>query len=170
LSSPVRVKCARLWLAIRGGALGVWFRRQVPLGRFIGDFVAASARLIVEVDGGYHTRRRAADARRERALQRLGYRVLRLDAELVNQQLSEAVAQICAALRAPLTPCSPVQSTGMASRMGRVETSGSLPPGINTNPAPSSSATNSRIFLGISRLRRRGQLRRTATSDQRVGE
>jgi len=89
----------RLWLVIRGGVLGVWFRRQVPLGRFIGDFVAASARLIVEVDGGYHARRRAADARRERALQRLGYRVLRLDAELVNQQLSEAVAQICAALR-----------------------------------------------------------------------
>jgi len=33
----------QLWLAIRGGALGVWFRRQVPLGRYIGDFVAASA-------------------------------------------------------------------------------------------------------------------------------
>ncbi|HEU4581198.1 MAG TPA: DUF559 domain-containing protein, partial [Polyangiaceae bacterium] len=41
----------RLWLAIRGGALGVWFRRQVPLGRFIGDFVAVSARLVVEAAG-----------------------------------------------------------------------------------------------------------------------
>jgi len=89
----------RLWLAIRGGALGVWFRRQVPLGRFIGDFVAASARLVVEVDGGYHARQRAADARRDRALQRLGYRVLRLDAELVSQREEEAVAQIRAALR-----------------------------------------------------------------------
>ena len=89
----------RLWLAIRGGALGVWFRRQVPLGRFVGDFVAASARLVVEVDGGYHARQRAADARRDRALQRLGYRVLRLDAELVSQREEEAVAQIRAALR-----------------------------------------------------------------------
>jgi len=91
----------RLWLAIRRGVLGVWFRRQVPLGRFIGDFVAASARLVVEVDGGYHARRRAADERRDRALQRLGYRVLRLDAELVNRNVDEAVAQICAALRSP---------------------------------------------------------------------
>jgi very-short-patch-repair endonuclease len=89
----------RLWLAIRGGALGVWFRRQVPLGRFVGDFVAASARLVVEVDGGYHARRRAADARRDRALQRLGYRVLHLEAELVTQRVEEAVAQIRAALR-----------------------------------------------------------------------
>jgi very-short-patch-repair endonuclease len=89
----------RLWLAIRGGALGVWFRRQVPLGRFIGDFVAASARLVVEVDGGYHAQRRAADARRDRALQRLGYRVLHLEAELVTQCVEEAVAQIRAALR-----------------------------------------------------------------------
>jgi very-short-patch-repair endonuclease len=89
----------RLWLALRGGALGVWFRRQVPLGRFIGDFVAASARLVVEVDGGYHARRRAADARRDRALQRLGYRVLRLDAELVRHDLYEALEQIRAALR-----------------------------------------------------------------------
>jgi very-short-patch-repair endonuclease len=89
----------RLWRAIRGGALGVWFRRQVPLGRFIGEFVAASARLVVEVDGGYHARRRAADARRDWALQHLGYRVLRLDAELVERNVGEAVAQISAALR-----------------------------------------------------------------------
>jgi very-short-patch-repair endonuclease len=88
----------RLWLAIRGGALGVWFRRQVPLGRFIGDFVAVSARLVVEVDGGYHARRHAADVRRDHALQRLGYRVLRLDAALVNDRIGDAVVHIRALL------------------------------------------------------------------------
>ena len=81
----------RLWLELRGGQLGVWFRRQVPLGRFVGDFVAVSARLVVEVDGGYHARRRALDAQRDRALGRLGYRVLRLEAELVMGQPAEAV-------------------------------------------------------------------------------
>jgi very-short-patch-repair endonuclease len=41
-----------------GAKLGVQFRRQVPLaGRFIVDFSAASARLIVEVDGTYHAHR-----------------------------------------------------------------------------------------------------------------
>jgi very-short-patch-repair endonuclease len=45
------------------GQLGVSFRRQVPLGnRFIVDFLAPVARLVVEVDGGYHARRREADA------------------------------------------------------------------------------------------------------------
>lgn len=71
---------------------------QVVIDRFIVDFLAPAARLIVEVDGGYHCRRVAADARRDRALHRLGYRVLRLDAELVRSNLPEAVALIRMAL------------------------------------------------------------------------
>ena len=55
---------ARLFDAMRAGQLGVTFRRQVPLlGRFIADFVAPEVRLVVEVDGLYHTRTGAADAR-----------------------------------------------------------------------------------------------------------
>jgi very-short-patch-repair endonuclease len=54
--------------------------------------------LVVEVDGGYHERRSAADARRERALVRLGYRVLRLEAELVMKDLPAAVALVREAL------------------------------------------------------------------------
>jgi very-short-patch-repair endonuclease len=95
---------ALLWSAIRGGRLGVGFRRQVPLGNFIVDFLAPSQRLIVEVDGGAHFRRRAADARRDRKLARMGYRVLRLEADLVRQHLEEAVSQIRAALAAARPP------------------------------------------------------------------
>jgi very-short-patch-repair endonuclease len=47
---------------------------------------------LVEVDGGYHARRGGADARR--ALVRAGYRVLRLEAELVMSDLPAAVARI----------------------------------------------------------------------------
>jgi very-short-patch-repair endonuclease len=91
-----------LWLALRGGQLGVSFRRQAPVaGRYIADFCAPSARLIVEVDGPWHRERRAADERRDRVLARCGYRVLRLDAELVVERLDEAVAQIRAALAEP---------------------------------------------------------------------
>jgi very-short-patch-repair endonuclease len=88
----------RLWAVLRGGQLGVWFRRQVPLGRFIADFAAVSAGLVVEVDGGYHARRGAADARRDRALARLGYRVLRLEAALVLEHPLEAAAVVREAL------------------------------------------------------------------------
>lgn len=90
----------RLWRAIRGGQLGAAFRRQVPLGRrYIADFLAPQALLIVEVDGACHARRRRADERRDRWFRRAGYRVLRLDAELVMKELPVALARIAEALR-----------------------------------------------------------------------
>ena len=89
---------ARLWSALNAGQLGACFRRQVPVvDRFIADFCAPSIRLIVEVDGGYHARRRAADASRDRKLVRLGYRVVRVSAELVLADLAAAVALVRAA-------------------------------------------------------------------------
>ena len=88
-----------LWSEIRGGRLGVWFYRQVVIGRFIVDFLAPKERLIVEVDGGYHSTRAGADARRDRKLARMGYRVLRLDADLVRRDVHAAVEQIRLALR-----------------------------------------------------------------------
>ena len=89
----------RLWSALSARKLGVQFRREVPvLGRYIVDFCAPSVRLVVEVDGACHADRRAADARRDAALRGAGYRVLRLEAQLVMQSLSEAVALVRAAL------------------------------------------------------------------------
>src|SRR5271165_4513780 len=65
---------AWLFEAVRGGRLGVAFRRQVSiLGRFIVDLLVPELRLVVEIDGPYHEQRRAADARRDRVLERAGY-------------------------------------------------------------------------------------------------
>ncbi len=90
---------ARLWSALKARQLGVSFRRQVPVGgQFIADFLAPSIGLIVEVDGAYHTRRQRADERRTFKLTRLGYRVVRVRAELVLTDLAGAVALIRAAL------------------------------------------------------------------------
>ena len=61
---------------------------------WLGGSSAASAKLVVEVDGLVHLRRGGADARRDRAFRRLGYRVLRLDAALVIEQPLVAVALI----------------------------------------------------------------------------
>ena len=88
----------RLWLQLRGRWLGVAFRRQVPIGDFIADFVAPNARLVVEVDGGWHSGRERADARRDAKLGQLGYRVLRLEAELVMKQLPVALQRVREAL------------------------------------------------------------------------
>lgn len=93
---------AILWQALSGSQLGVGFRRQVVIGRYIADFLAPSGKLVVEVDGGVPstTARVRADARRDRYLARLGYRVLRLPAAMVQHQLRQAVALIGEALRA----------------------------------------------------------------------
>jgi very-short-patch-repair endonuclease len=88
----------RVWQAIRAQQLGVTFRRQVPLDRYVVDFLARSVRLIVEVDGSVHALKRASDARRTAKLERAGYRVLRLDARLVMRDLPRAVALISAAI------------------------------------------------------------------------
>jgi very-short-patch-repair endonuclease len=90
---------AALWSALKSRQLGVSFRRQVPVaGRFIADFLAPSIKLIVEVDGAVHARKVAADARRDRKLQRARFRVVRVSAELVLSDLAAAVALIRAAL------------------------------------------------------------------------
>jgi very-short-patch-repair endonuclease len=45
----------KLWFALRDRRFaGFKFRRQVPIGRFIPDFVYFEARLVIEVDGGQH--------------------------------------------------------------------------------------------------------------------
>lgn len=83
----------KLFQELRGGKLGVTFRRQVPLaGRFIADFYASEVKLVVEVDGGYHEGRGRADARRDRVLARVGVHVLRLSAQVVMADVEEALA------------------------------------------------------------------------------
>ncbi|MFZ5890011.1 MAG: endonuclease domain-containing protein [Myxococcota bacterium] len=89
---------ARLWSALNAGQLGVSFRRQVVIGKFIAEFCAPAAKLVVEVDGAWHARRKRVDARRDRKLARPGYRVVRVDAELVLRDVAAAVAQVRAAL------------------------------------------------------------------------
>ncbi len=90
---------ARLFEAVRGGRLGVAFRRQVAvLGRYIVDLLVPALKLVVEVDGGYHAQRERADERRHRALVAAGYRVVRVPAELVMRDLPAAVAVVAAAI------------------------------------------------------------------------
>ncbi|MBK7578932.1 MAG: DUF559 domain-containing protein [Myxococcales bacterium] len=80
-----------LWHELSGGRLGVAFRRQVPIGRYVADFAALSVKLVVEVDGGYHSLRGAADARRDRDLARWGFRVLHVGADEVRAEVDRVV-------------------------------------------------------------------------------
>ena len=68
----------RLWQVLRLHQInGYKFRRQVPLGRYIADFVCHEARLVVEVDGGQHDHLSPREAERTAYLQIVGNCILR---------------------------------------------------------------------------------------------
>ncbi len=80
----------KLWLLLRDRRFaGFKFRRQHPLGPYVADFVCLKRRLVIEVDGGQHADRAAADAVRTDWLAAQGYRVLRF---WNNQVLGQAQA------------------------------------------------------------------------------
>lgn len=83
-----------LWLHLRGSALGVRFRRQVPLDRFIVDFFAPSRSLAIEVDGAVHPANSAYDAARDARLASLGVRTLRFKAWLVERDIAPVILAI----------------------------------------------------------------------------
>jgi very-short-patch-repair endonuclease len=67
----------KLWFALRDRRFaGFKFRRQVPIDRFIADFICFEARLVIEVDGGQHADS-LQDQWRDRWFAANGFRVLR---------------------------------------------------------------------------------------------
>ena len=101
LRSSLTVSERRLWEELSAGNAGVAFKRQVPVGgRFIADFFARALGLVVGVDGSAHQHRRRADARRDEKLRRLGYRVLRIEADHVMRDLPWVVGLVLEAIEA----------------------------------------------------------------------
>ena len=67
-----------LWRHLRLGQLeGLKFRRQQPIDNYIVDFVCFKKRIIIEVDGGYHSEEKEKDGKRDNYLRRQGFEVLR---------------------------------------------------------------------------------------------
>ena len=80
-----------LWQLLRGHRLkGLKFRRQVPLGPYIADFVCHACKLIVEVDGSQHIGSKR-DIVRDRYFEAQGYLTLRFGNDMVLED-EDAVA------------------------------------------------------------------------------
>ena len=56
---------------------GAKFKRQVPMGNYIVDFVCHDMKVIVELDGGQHALQEQQDRMRTNELQNQGYQVIR---------------------------------------------------------------------------------------------
>ena len=91
------------WQQVRAGRFhGLKFRRQVPIPPYIADFLCASARLIVELDGEPHETetRRLRDAKRDAWLKGQGFTVLRFPNELVLSNLDLVLDRVGEAIAA----------------------------------------------------------------------
>jgi very-short-patch-repair endonuclease len=90
----------KLWLHICNRRLdGLKFRRQVPIGGFVADFLCEDARLIVEVDGGHHSEQSESDLARTKALQAAGFELLRFWNNEILQNIDGALERILEAAR-----------------------------------------------------------------------
>jgi very-short-patch-repair endonuclease len=115
----------RLWQMPRSRQTeGYRFRRQMPIGGFIADFICHAAKLIVEIDGGQHDPSSEAEASRTRFLEAEGYRVLRFrnnevldNPEGVRAAVADALPQGSPSPIRPVapTPIEPVTPTHIQS-------------------------------------------------------
>src|SRR5882672_9065839 len=97
-----------LWRLLRSRRLAsMKFRRQVPIGPWIVDFVSFEQRLIVEADGSQHWASED-DKRRDYDLSGRGFRILRFwnnDILLRRQSVLEMIFD--SAARSPSPVCAP---------------------------------------------------------------
>jgi very-short-patch-repair endonuclease len=86
-----------LWNRLRRKQiLGIQFYRQKPIGNYIVDFYAPTARLVVELDGSHHFDRAQArhDKQRTEFLEQQGLMVLRFDDRQVLMETESVVEEI----------------------------------------------------------------------------
>lgn len=82
-----------LWQFLRGNGLKEHFRQQHPICGYIPDFVCLRLRLIIEIDGGYHSEgeQQEQDKIRQDYLEKEGFSFLRFTNEEVLYDTDETI-------------------------------------------------------------------------------
>ena len=101
----------KLWFALRDRRFQSFkFRRQVPIGPYVADFLSYSARLVVEVDGGQHAESKR-DMRRDRWLAENDFMVVRFWNNEILSNLDGVLTVLTAKLENAPHPASRLGST-----------------------------------------------------------
>lgn len=88
-----------VWSELRGRKCGGYkFRRQVPIGKYVVDFLCVTQKLIVEIDGLSHEQSAEYDANRTSVLEAMGYHVIRLTNDDIFEDLAASIEAIWNAL------------------------------------------------------------------------
>lgn len=87
----------KLWSIIRNRQLNNFkFKRQVPIGNYVVDFLCEAKKLIIEIDGGQHNQ--IKDIRRDEIrtefLNQKGYVVIRFWNNEINENISGVIEKI----------------------------------------------------------------------------
>jgi very-short-patch-repair endonuclease len=102
----------RLWQILRAKRLaGYKFKRQMPLDRYIVDFICLAHRLVIEADGGQHSEN--ADARRDAYIRSQGFHILRFWNDEIFTNEDGVTTAILDALSTPLPNPSPARGEGL---------------------------------------------------------
>jgi very-short-patch-repair endonuclease len=85
-----------LWRYLRAGINGMKFRRQRPIGIYVADFYCHKIKLIIEVDGVIHDKKKIKehDKKREDDLKNLGYNVARFPNDKVLKEIETVLVDI----------------------------------------------------------------------------
>ncbi|ULH15161.1 endonuclease domain-containing protein [Deinococcus sp. KNUC1210] len=82
-----------LWARVRSKQLGVSFRRQEPMGRYVVDFVCFEASLVIELDGSQHFNN-PADKERDADMKANGFTTLRFWNNEIRDNLEGVLQRI----------------------------------------------------------------------------
>jgi very-short-patch-repair endonuclease len=99
LSRINRIKATKteniVWYEIlKNNQTGYKFLRQKPINRFILDFYCKELLLAIEVDGKYHDKRKNYDEVRDKFLENLNIKTLRISSEEITKNLEKVKNQI----------------------------------------------------------------------------
>ncbi len=94
------------WKTLRGMESPSHFRKQVPIGPYVVDFVCHAAKLVIELDGYFHefSDARKRDGERDAWLTSQGYRVLRFRNSEVWDEIERVLDEVRAAIPPTLDP------------------------------------------------------------------
>jgi very-short-patch-repair endonuclease len=93
-----------LWKEIRNRKLGVKFRRQHPVDKFILDFYAPEIKLGIELDGFSHKENTEYDKLRTEYLKSKGIKIIRFWNSEIENNLKEVIFKIKEEIKIHLTP------------------------------------------------------------------
>ena len=92
-----------LWQSLKQKQLGVKFRRQQPIGKYIVDFVCFEKKIIIELDGGQHNESSniEKDKMRDLFFNQNGFKVVRFWNNEIHQNLDGVIEKIQTEIKCP---------------------------------------------------------------------